>query len=539
MRSSGILLHISSLPSPYGIGSFGKSAFDFVDFLEKSGQEYWQVLPMGPTGYGDSPYQSFSTFAGNPYFIDLDTLADEGLLNRETLADFDWYWTKDRVDYGRMYNTKFAVLKTAYENFAKNPDAEFEKFCEEEKQWLDDYAMYMAINTETKKSWHDWEEGLSRREESAMAEYRSRHKEDIDFWKFMQYEFFKQWNKVKTYANENGIKIIGDLPIYVSDNGSDVWANPGLFDMDENLALRNVAGVPPDAFSEDGQLWGNPVYNWAEHKKTGYDWWGRRMKAALKMYDVVRIDHFRGFESYFSVDASETTARNGKWVKGPDIDLFETLGLIGGEEFNIIAEDLGVITPEVRKLLDGCGYPGMKILQFAFGINPDNEDGEYLPHNIGENSIVYPGTHDNNTTMGWWKTEPKHNRKLCLEYGAWESDDDICDKLITMAFSTKAKLAVVAMQDWLDLDEAGRMNTPSTNSGNWSWRLTENDLTDRLAERILRKTRVYNRFAGRTKAEKAAIAAREAKEKARKEKEAAEAAKKAAEAETEETTPAE
>jgi len=303
MRSSGILLHISSLPSPYGIGSFGKSAFDFVDFLEKSGQEYWQVLPMGPTGYGDSPYQSFSTFAGNPYFIDLDTLADEGLLDKGTLADHDWYWTKDRVDYGRMYNTKFAVLKTAYENFAKNPDVEFEKFCEEEKQWLDDYAMYMTINTETKKSWHDWEEGLSLREESAMTEYRSRHKEDIDFWKFMQYEFFKQWNKVKAYANENGIKIIGDLPIYVSDNGSDVWANPGLFDMDENLALRNVAGVPPDAFSEDGQLWGNPVYNWAEHKKTGYDWWGRRMNAALKMYDVVRIDHFRGFESYFSVDA--------------------------------------------------------------------------------------------------------------------------------------------------------------------------------------------------------------------------------------------
>ena len=533
MRSSGILLHISSLPSPYGIGSFGKSAFEFVDFLESSGQEYWQVLPLGPTGYGDSPYQAFSTFAGNPYFIDLDTLADEGLLDRASLKDYDWFWTEDRVDYGRMYNAKFAALKVAYDNFKLNPDTEYAEFCEKESMWLDDYAMYMSINRKTGKSWHDWERGLSRRHKKALADYRKENHDDIEFWKFMQYEFFKQWRKLKGYANENGIKIIGDLPIYVSDNGSDVWANPELFDMDKDLSLRNVAGVPPDAFSEDGQLWGNPVYNWKAHKKTGYDWWSRRMKAALEMYDVVRIDHFRGFESYFSVDAKEDTARNGVWVKGPDIDLFESLGLIGGDKFNIIAEDLGVITPEVRRLLDGCGYPGMKILHFAFGVNPDNEDGEYLPHNIGENSIVYPGTHDNNTTMGWWKTEPKHNRKLCLEYGAWESDDDIADKLITMAYSTRAKLAVISMQDWLDLDESGRMNIPSTANGNWSWRMGKNDLTERLAERILRKTRVYGRFAGKTKAEKEAIAQREAEEKAR--KAAEEAAKAEKEADSEET----
>ncbi len=493
MRSSGILLHVSSLPSPYGIGTLGKRAFDFVDFLKASGQEYWQVLPMGPTGYGDSPYQSFSTFAGNPYFIDLDILCEKGLLEKEYISSLQWFVKADQVDYGRLYNIKFEVLRKAYNIFATQNNTEFEKFCKKEKKWLDDYAIYMTINTQTKLSWHDWDKGLSRREKKALTEYKANHQKEIGFWKFLQFEFFEQWNNVKNYANVNGIKIIGDLPIYVSDNGSDVWANPELFDMKKNLSLRNVAGVPPDAFSEDGQLWGNPVYKWDVHKETGYDWWGRRIKAALKMFDVVRIDHFRGFESYFSIKSSEKTARNGKWVKGPGIDLFEKLGLIGGDKFNIIAEDLGVITPPVRKLLDDCGYPGMKIIHFAFGFNPDYSDGEYLPHNIGENSIVYPGTHDNNTTLGWWKSEPKYNQDFCLEYGAWESDDDICDKIITMAFSSRAKLAVVAMQDWLDLDEEGRMNTPSTTMGNWSWRLEEFDLTERLAERILHKTRLYNR----------------------------------------------
>lgn len=493
MRSSGILMHISSLPSPYGIGTLGKSAFDFVDFLKKSGQEYWQVLPMGPTGYGDSPYQAFSTFAGNPYFIDLDILADEGLLDKDSLTGYDWGKDEYKVDYGKMYSTKFSVLQLAYENFSLKKDEKFEKFCKTEENWLDDYALYMALNTETQKNWHDWEEGISRREEKAMEEYRKDNAGRIDFWKFVQYKFFAQWKNLKDYANENGIKIIGDLPIYVSDNSSDAWANPGLFDIDENLSLRNVAGVPPDAFSEDGQLWGNPVYKWDEHKKTGYDWWGKRIQAALNMYDVVRIDHFRGFESYFSVNAKEKTAKNGRWVEGPGLDLFEKLGLINNDKFNIIAEDLGVITPKVRRLLDGCGYPGMKILQFAFDIDPNTWDSEYLPHNIGENSVVYPGTHDNNTTLGWWRAQPKTSKNFFLEYGAWESDDDICDKIITMAFSSRAKLAVVPMQDWLDLGEEGRMNTPSTNGGNWSWRMKKEELTDKLSERILRKTIIYNR----------------------------------------------
>ena len=493
MRSSGILLHISSLDSDYGIGTFGKSAFDFVDFLKDSGQEYWQVLPLGPTGYGDSPYQAFSTFAGNPYFIDLDTLAEEGLLDKEELKQYDWGSREDKVDYGKIYNARLEVWHKAYDRFIETEDKEFIEFCEAEKNWLDDYAMYMAISKQTGTSWHNWEKGLSQRKVRAMNAYRKENEKEITFWKFLQFKFFQQWAKVKTYANEQNIRIIGDLPIYVSDDGSDVWAHPELFDMDKDLTLRNVAGVPPDAFSADGQLWGNPVYKWRAHKKSGYQWWKDRMAAALKMYDVVRIDHFRGFEAYYSVPAGDKTAVNGKWVKGPGIELFREMGLVNTEEFNVIAEDLGVITPEVEELLAGCGYPGMKILQFAFdGIhNPKNT---YLPHNIGENSIVYPGAHDNNTTLGWWKELGKGSKEYCLEYGGWDYDDDICDKIITLAFASKAKLAVVAMQDWLDLDADSRMNTPSTTNANWAWRLKKDELTEDLSERILRKTKVYDRY---------------------------------------------
>jgi len=493
MRSSGILLHISSLDSDYGIGTFGKSAFDFVDFLKDSGQDYWQVLPLGPTGYGDSPYQSFSTFAGNPYFIDLDILSEEGLLEKEDLKQYDWGSREGQVDYGKIYGARLEVWHKAFDRFIETEDSEFEKFCENEKSWLDDYAMYMAISKQTNTSWHNWEDGLAKRKVRAMSAYRKEHEKDILFWKFLQYKFFQQWTAVKNYANELGIKIIGDLPIYVSDDGSDVWAHPELFDMDKDLSLRNVAGVPPDAFSADGQLWGNPVYKWRAHKKSGYRWWKARMAAALRMYDVVRIDHFRGFEAYYSVPAGDKTAVNGQWVKGPGIELFEEMGLINAGEFNVIAEDLGVITPEVEELLKGCGYPGMKILQFAFDgfHNPSNT---YLPHNIVENSIVYPGTHDNNTTLGWWKEMGKGSQEYCIEYGAWESDDDICDKIITMAFASRAKLAMVAMQDWLDLGADARMNTPSTVNANWAWRLKKGELDERVSERILRKTKVYDRY---------------------------------------------
>ena len=493
MRSSGILLHISSLDSNYGIGTFGKSAFDFVDFLKDSGQEYWQVLPLGPTGYGDSPYQAFSTFAGNPYFIDLDVLVEEGLLDKEDLSGIHWGSEQNKVDYSTIYNSRFVVWEKAFENFIQNAEEGFEEFCENEKEWLDDYAMYMAISRQTKTSWHNWEDGLKKRKIRAINTYKKEHGKEIDFWKFLQFKFFQQWSKVKSYANDLGIRIIGDLPIYVSDDGSDVWAHPELFDMDKDLTLRNVAGVPPDAFSADGQLWGNPVYKWRSHKKTGYKWWKDRMSAALKMYDVVRIDHFRGFESFYSIPAGDKTAVNGKWVKGPGLELFKELNLIGGQEFNIIAEDLGVITDEVKEMLAGCGYPGMKILHFAFD-GMHNTANPYLPHNIIENSIVYPGTHDNNTTLGWWKEKDKDSKEYCIEYGAWESDDDICDKIITMAFASPAKLAIVPMQDWLDLDGSARMNTPSTTNSNWSWRMEKGEIDDRLSERILRKTKVYNRY---------------------------------------------
>lgn len=493
MRSSGILLHISSLDSDYGIGTLGKSAFDFVDFLKDSGQDYWQVLPLGPTGYGDSPYQAFSTFAGNPYFIDLDILVEEGLLEKDELTQYDWGSKDDQVDYGKIYGARLDVWHKAFDRFIEKEDSGFAKFCEDEKNWLDDYAMYMAISKQEKTSWHNWEDGLAKRKVRAMKGYKKENSKEIEFWKFLQYKFFHQWTAVKSYANELGIKIIGDLPIYVSDDGSDVWAHPELFDMDRDLALRNIAGVPPDAFSADGQLWGNPVYKWRAHKKSGYQWWKDRMAAALRMYDVVRIDHFRGFEAYYSVPAGDKTAVNGKWVKGPGIELFQEMGLINTGEFNVIAEDLGVITPEVEDLLKGCGYPGMKILQFAFDgfHNPGNT---YLPHNIGENSVVYPGTHDNNTTLGWWKELGKGSQEYCIEYGAWESDDDICDKIITMAFASRAKLAMVAMQDWLDLGADARMNTPSTVNANWTWRLKKGELDERVSERILRKTKVYDRY---------------------------------------------
>ena len=491
MRNSGILLHISSLDSPYGIGTFGQSAYDFVDFLKKSGQSYWQVLPLGPTGYGDSPYQSFSTFAGNPYFIDLDILCRENLITKDMLDSFDWGENPEKVDYTKIYINRMKIWKAAFSNFI--PDSEFEKFCKKEKFWLDDYAMYMSLSTSEKTSWHNWNSEIMRRVPAAMKTYRENHIDEINLWKFLQYEFFRQWKNLKKYANSNGVKIIGDLPIYVSDDSSDVWANPELFDLKKNLSLRNVAGVPPDAFSEDGQLWGNPVYNWDAHKKTDYKWWKQRMTAAYRLYDVVRIDHFRGFESYYSIPAGSENAKKGKWVKGPGAELFHTLGMTSNDKFKVIAEDLGVITPKVRNMVKECGYPGMKILHFAFNGNLETNNGEYLPHSIDENSIVYTGTHDNMTTLQWWYAEPEENKKFCMEYTNWEFDDDICDKLISLAYSTRAKLAVIPMQDWLDLGEEARMNAPSTTDGNWSWRLKEGWNKTDLSERILRKTKVYNR----------------------------------------------
>lgn len=493
MRSSGVLLHIASLDSDYGIGSFGKSAYKFIDFLKFSGQRYWQVLPMGPTGYGDSPYQSFSTFAGNPYFIDLDSLVDDGLLDKELLSGLPWGNKESKIYYQQLYSSRLKVWSIAFDNFIKKPNLDFDKFCEKESFWLDDYSVYMSLSLQNKTSWHNWDSDIRQHEDKAILKYKLSHKKEITFWKFLQFEFFTQWKNLKKYANENGIYIIGDLPIYVSDDSSDVWSHTELFDLKEDLSLKNVAGVPPDAFSEDGQLWGNPVYNWQAHKKTNYKWWKARLAAAYKLYDVVRIDHFRGFESFYSIPSGSDNAKNGKWIKGPGAELFHTLKMTNTGKFNVIAEDLGVITPEVRKMVNECGYPGMKILHFAFGADLENNNGEYLPHSISENSVVYTGTHDNMTTLQWWHNEPKENKEFCLEYTNWEFDDDICDKMISLAYSTRAKLAIIPMQDWLGLDEDARMNTPSTVNGNWQWRMSKNSLSSDLSERILRKTKIYNR----------------------------------------------
>ncbi len=493
MRSCGILLHISSLDSNYGIGSFGNSAYKFIDFLKSSGQHYWQVLPMGHTGYGNSPYQCFSTFAGNPYFIDLDYLVKDGLLDKEALSELSFEENETKVNYNNLFSNRLKVWKIAFYNFIKQPSNDFYNFCKMENFWLDDYSVYMSLTLQTKKSWHSWDDGIKHRNINALNQYKASHKNEILFWKFLQFKFFSQWNNLKKYANDNGIYIIGDLPIYISDNSSDVWSHTELFDLNSDLSLKNVAGVPPDDFSEVGQLWGNPIYNWKAHKATNYKWWNDRFSAAYKLYDIVRIDHFRGFDSFYSIPAGSKSAKNGTWIKGPGVEFFRALKMIDKNNFNVIAEDLGIITIEVKKMLEECGYAGMKILHFAFDSNLENNNGEYLPHAISENSVVYTGTHDNMTTLQWWNNESKSNREFCLEYTNWEFDDDICDKMISLAYSTRAKLAIIPMQDWLGLDGEARMNTPSTVNNNWQWRMAKNSLNSDLSKRILRKTKIYDR----------------------------------------------
>ena len=492
MRSSGILMHISSLPSPYGIGSFGKSAFDFVDFLKNSGQEFWQVLPMGPTGYGDSPYQSFSTFAGNPYFIDMDALADDGLIDKDSLKDYDWLWSTDRVDYSRMYNAKFSALRVAYNNFIKNETPDFKAFCEAEKQWLHDYALYMAINTRTGKTWHDWDEKLKLRDKEALAEYYTENKADVDFWKFMQYEFFTQWTKVKAYANENGIKIIGDLPIYVSLDGVDAWSHPEYFQLDENLQPVEVAGCPPDGFSADGQLWGNPLYDWDYMEKDGFSWWIKRIEYLCNVYDVLRIDHFRGFDSYFAIPYGETTARNGYWKQGPGMKLFNAIEKAIGKQ-PIIAEDLGYLTDSVKQLLTDSTFPGMKVLEFAFD-SRDANSVEYLPYKYPVNCVAYIGTHDNDTACGWMKTAPQDDIRTAVEYLNLNEKEGYNWGLMRALWTTAADTTIVQFQDLLGLGSESRMNTPSSVGSNWRRRTLPCTYTNELAEMLYHKMKLYGRL---------------------------------------------
>ena len=495
MRSSGILMHITSLPGKYGVGTMGAEAFAFVDFLKKAGQSKWQLLPLTPTGYGDSPYQSCSTFAGNPYLIDLPKLVEEGLLTREEIDSVTWCAREDRVDFGIQYNNKNRVLRLAYNRFAGG--GEFERFCVENGSWLPDFALFMALKDATGKSWYDWEDGLKFRDPDAIWNARNKLKDEIRFYSFVQYVFSRQWNALRGYAKDAGISIIGDVPIYVPYDSVEVWASPELFQLDAALRPTDVAGVPPDAFTADGQLWGNPLYRWDEMRRDGYSWWLRRLAAAGKWYDTVRLDHFRGFESYWAVPYGAPNARGGHWVKGPGMDFITTLkkGLPG---LSLIAEDLGYLTREVLDLRDNSGYPGMKVLGFAFD---SREPSDYLPHTYTRNSVCYTGTHDNMTTRQWFGTADADAVAYAREYMCLnEAEGDVWGTIRT-AMATVSDMAIVPMQDYLDLGAQARMNFPGTlTDANWTWRAEAGFMTDELSERIRRLTRLYGRLAEETPA---------------------------------------
>ncbi|MFA9380765.1 MAG: 4-alpha-glucanotransferase [Acetanaerobacterium sp.] len=494
IRTSGILMHISSLPSPYGIGTFGKAAYHFVDFLAAAGQGYWQILPLGPTGPYDSPYQSFSTFAGNPYFIDLALLEEDGLLRAEDYVPIDWGDDPARVDYDRIFEHRFDVLHIAFSRLSGRDADDAARFARENAAWLDDYALYMALKFHFGgRPWTEWDGEIQRREESALARCTETLRGEINFWRFVQYLFYKQWAQLKQYANDNGVRIIGDVPIYVAHDSADVWANPSLFMLDEQLNPTLVAGCPPDAFSPTGQLWGNPIYRWDDMREDGYAWWMRRMRAAAAMCDMVRIDHFRGFDSYYAIPAGDKTAEYGRWQPGPGYDFFKALHKTLGRQ-RIIAEDLGLLTDSVHALRRKTGFPGMKVLQFAFD---SREESDYLPHNHEKNCVVYTGTHDNDTVCGWFKTAPAADVRFCKRYLGIRKNDDRAMSLIRAAWASVGNTAVAPMQDFLGLGSEARMNTPSTVGGNWQWRALPDSLTPGLARRILALTKLYGRWSDR------------------------------------------
>ena len=490
MRTSGVLMPISSLPSPYGLGTMGKQARKFVDFLVKGGQKYWQILPICPTSYGDSPYQSFSSFAGNPYFIDLEYLCKDKLLTKKECESFAWGTNPKYVDYGIMYESRYALLRKAYARFAKNEPQDFNEFCESEKQWLDDYALFMALkDANDGQAWSKWDKQLRVRDAGAVAEAREQYAEEIRFYKMLQYLFYQQWNDLKAYANDAGIEIIGDVPIYVAGDSADVWANPDQFYLDENLEPIEVAGCPPDAFSDDGQLWGNPLFRWDVMKKDGYTWWTRRIKAMSELYDIIRIDHFRGFDSFYAIPAKDDTAKNGQWKQGPGIDLFRELEKKLGK-LPIIVEDLGFLTPSVHQLLKDSGFPGMKVIQFAFD---SREESDYLPHTYNSHCVVYTGTHDNDTVMGWMKTAPKASVKYAKEYLNLTKEEGYNWGMMRAAWSSVADMAIVPMQDILGLGSEARINTPSTLGDNWKWRAIPEQIDTKVAKKLYHYMQMYGR----------------------------------------------
>jgi 4-alpha-glucanotransferase len=487
MRRSGILNHISSLPSNYGIGTFGKAAYDFIDFLKLSNQTFWQILPIGPTSYGDSPYQTFSAFAYNPYFIDLDFLVEEGLLERKDIVAT--YKSASYVDYQSLYEERFKVLRKAFKRFNLDDQA-YDDFCQKNHHWLHDFSLFMAIKNQYEgASWLEWEIRIRKREDEVISTLEETLSDEISFIKFMQFKAFHQWYQLKNYANLNKVQLIGDMPIYVSFDSSDVWANPELFDLDEELKPCHIAGVPPDNFSVDGQLWGNPIYNWVMMEKNNYAWWVERVKDAMQLFDIIRIDHFIGFQNYFTIDYGQKTARNGVWNKGPGLKLFNVIKEKLGE-VNIIAEDLGVITEDVRKLLKATQFPGMKLLQFAFDAR---EESDYLPHLYEENTVVYTGTHDNETTRSWFDNLPNEDLKYCLDYINHRGKANRVDSLIKATLQSRSKIAIIPIQDYLNLGQEARMNIPSTVGHNWRWRTLEKHYTEKLANKIAYFSKLYGR----------------------------------------------
>ena len=490
MRASGILLPVSSIPSTYGIGTFSKEAYEFVDFLKEAGQAYWQILPLGPTGYGDSPYQSFSTFAGNPYYIDLEELIKAGYITKEQCESCDWGGSEAYIDYEKIYLSRFKILKEAFKNSEIENNSEFKTFVEKNNFWLTDYALYMAVKDYFGgKSWAEWDEDIRLREKSALDKYSKLLEEEILFYEFQQYLFSDQWTRLKAYANESGVQIIGDIPIYVAFDSADAWANPELFQFDENSMPTGVAGCPPDSFSATGQLWGNPLYRWDYHKETGYAWWMQRISYCYKLYDVVRIDHFRGFDEYYNIPFGDPTAEFGRWEKGPGYDLFKVMKEKIGQK-PVIAEDLGFLTPSVMKLVKKTGYPGMKILQFAFD---SREESDYLPHNYSANSVVYTGTHDNDTTMGWYQTVNRRDKNFAKRYLNIRSNKDMVWNFIRAAVSSVSDTAIIPMQDYLGLGGEARINVHSTLGNNWKWRMVKGQLNGELADKIYKMCKLYGR----------------------------------------------
>lgn len=488
MRSSGILLPISSLPGPYGIGSLGKVAYNFIDFLKASKQKYWQVLPIVNTSFGDSPYQSVSTFAGGINYIDLDLLIEDGYLKLVDVIGLKE--DVDKVDYGKLYLNRYAILKVAYKNFTKNIPNNYFSFIKENEYWLKDFSLFMSIKKHfNEASFDTWPIEFKLKDQEVLNTFINTHQDEIDFWNFTQYIFFTQWYKLKLYANASNIRIIGDLPIYVAYDSSDVWGKPELFDLDKDYVPKEVAGVPPDYFSKTGQLWGNPLYNYQKMEEDNFDWWIKRLRHFSKIFDVIRLDHFRGFEAYYTIPYGNKDATIGTWKKGPGMKLF-TQVFKELKDIDLIAEDLGFLTEEVYELLRETKLPGMKIMQFGFDLYGDSE---HAPHNYKQHMVVYPGTHDNDTIKGWYQKLEDNVKQYVLEYLNVKDDSTLTDDFIKTIFKSSANLVIVQLQDYLGLDNDARMNEPGLVGNNWKWRVQSDQLSIDLSDKIKKITTIYRR----------------------------------------------